>query len=94
MFASNTGEHMAKSTTFSVRLPEELREEVAKIAKAQNRSLAYVIKEAVEEYTTEKISYYNAIEEAIDNVKNGDTIEGDEFFAKLDRLRNRHKKVA
>lgn len=85
---------MAKSTTFSVRLPEELRDEIAKIAQKENRSLAYVIKEAVEEYASEKTAYYNAIEEAIEAVKNGNTIEGDAFFAKLDSLKNRHKKVA
>lgn len=85
---------MAKNNTFSIRLPEELRIEVEKIAKVQNRSLSYIIKEAVEEYMAEKIRYYNAIDEALNDVANGKTIEGDEFLEKLDRLRNRNKKVA
>jgi predicted transcriptional regulator len=90
----NTGEHMTKTSTFSVRLPDELRQEVAKIAQKQKRSSAFIIKEAVEEYVAEKIAYYNAIDEALEDVANGKTISGDEFFSKLNGLRNRNKKVA
>ncbi len=79
MFIANTGEHMAKSTTFSVRLPEELRDEIAKIAQKENRSLAYVIKEAVEEYASEKIAYYNAIEEGLKDFEDGNIITQEEF---------------
>lgn len=79
MFIANTGEHMAKNNTFSVRLPDELREEVEKIAKAQNRSLAYVIKEAVEEYAAEKIAYYDAIEEGLKDIEEGNIVSQEEF---------------
>ena len=71
---------MAKSTTFSVRLPEELRDEIAKIAQKENRSLAYVIKEVVEEHESVTTAYYKSMEEAIDAVKNGNTLDGEAFF--------------
>ncbi len=51
--------------TFSVRLPEELRQEVDAFAKATRRSRSFIVKEAIEAHLAERRAYLAAIDEAI-----------------------------
>ena len=55
---------MASSETFSVRLPAETRRELEEYAKAEKRSSAFIVKEAVEAHLAERRVYLAAIEEA------------------------------
>jgi predicted transcriptional regulator len=73
--------------TFSIRLPDELREEVDKIAASSKRSRAFIIKEAVEAYVDERRTYQAAIDEAIIEADKGVFISGEKVFAWLDELR-------
>jgi len=73
--------------TFSIRLPDDLRAEVDKIAESTKRSRAFIIKEAVEAYVDERRAYRAAIEEAIIEADKGVFISGEKVFAWLDELR-------
>lgn len=68
---------MPDSTTFSVRLPDDLRREVDELAKATKRSRSFVVKEAVETYMEDRRAYLEAIGEAIKEADKGVFISGD-----------------
>jgi predicted transcriptional regulator len=51
--------------TFSVRIPDDLRQEVDALAKANRRSRSFLVKEALQAYVDEQRTYREAIEEAI-----------------------------
>lgn len=76
-----------KTETFSVRLPSEMREYIAQMAEAQNRSQSYIIKEAVSAYIENQEAYYAAIEEARKDVEAGRVVSGEEVFAWLKELK-------
>ncbi|MBA3448522.1 MAG: CopG family transcriptional regulator [Pseudaminobacter sp.] len=65
------------SSTFSVRLPNDLRTEVDQFATLTKRSRSFVVKEAVEAYMQEQRDYLAAIDEAIEEADKGVFISGD-----------------
>ena len=71
--------------TFSVRLPDDLRAEVDKMAEATKRSRAFIIKEAVEAYVDEHRAYLAAIDEAIIEADKGVFISGEKVLAWLEQ---------
>ena len=73
--------------TFSVRLPDDLKAEVEKIAAATRRSRAFIVKEAVAAYVDEQRAFMTAIDEAIIEADKGVFISGDKVFAWLEELR-------
>lgn len=73
--------------TFSVRLPDDLRAEVDRMAQASQRSRAFIIKEAVEAYVEERRAYKMAIQDALAEADKGVFISGDKIHAWLDDLR-------
>ncbi|MBN9242924.1 MAG: CopG family ribbon-helix-helix protein [Mesorhizobium sp.] len=52
-------------TTFSIRIPDDLRREVDALAKANKRSRSFLVKEALQAYVDEQKAYRDAIKEAI-----------------------------
>jgi predicted transcriptional regulator len=73
--------------TFSVRLPEDLKAEVEKIAVATRRSRAFIVKEAVAAYVDEHRAYKAAVQEALAEADKGVFISGEAIHAWLDELR-------
>jgi predicted transcriptional regulator len=65
------------SATFSVRLPDDLRQEVDDFAKATKRSRSFVVKEAVAAYMQEQKAYLAAIDEALAEADRGVFISGE-----------------
>jgi predicted transcriptional regulator len=65
------------ATTFSVRLPADLREAVDDYARATNRSRAFVIKEAVVGFMEEQSAYMAAIDEALIEADKGVFVSGE-----------------
>lgn len=51
--------------TFSVRIPDDLRKEVDALARANKRSRAFLVKEALQAYVDEQKAHRDAIAEAI-----------------------------
>lgn len=72
--------------TFSVRLPDDLRAQVDRLAESQKRSRAFIIKEAVEAYVADQQAYETAISEALTEADKGKFISADKTFAWLDQL--------
>lgn len=64
-------------STFSVRLPDDLRREVDQLAKVTKRSRAYVVKEAVTAYMEEQRAYLAAIDEALGEAESGAFVSGE-----------------
>ncbi|WAC49680.1 ribbon-helix-helix domain-containing protein [Asticcacaulis sp. SL142] len=77
----------AKADTFSVRLPDDLKAEITRIAEATQRSRAFVIKEAVAAYVEDHRAYKAAIQEAIAEADKGVFISGEKVMAWLEELR-------
>ncbi len=71
--------------TFSVRLPEDLRQEVDRLAETQQRSRAFIIKEAVEAYVAEQHAYELAIKEALIEADKGVFVSGEKALAWLEQ---------
>jgi predicted transcriptional regulator len=65
------------SATFSVRLPDDLRQAVDDYARATNRSRAFVIKEAVSGFMEEQSAYLAAIDEALAEGDEGGYVSGE-----------------
>lgn len=57
--------------TFSIRLPDDLRAEVDRIAAHNKRSRAFIIKEAVEAYIEDRRTYHTAVEAALAEADKG-----------------------
>jgi predicted transcriptional regulator len=65
------------ASTFSVRLPEDLRKAVDDYARATNRSRAFVVKEAVAGFMEEQSAYMAAIDEALIEADKGVFVSGE-----------------
>jgi predicted transcriptional regulator len=64
--------------TFSVRIPDGLRQEVDALAKANRRSRSFLVKEALQAYVDEQKAYREAIEDAIREAdESGEFISGE-----------------
>jgi predicted transcriptional regulator len=65
------------ASTFSVRLPEDLRKAVDDYAHATKRSRAFVVKEAVAGFMEEQSAYLAAIDEALAEGDEGGYVSGE-----------------
>lgn len=74
--------------TFSIRLPDDLRAEIDRIAEATQRSRAFIIKEAVEAYIAEQRAYDQAIQEALVEANKGVFVSGKRVQQWLRDLQN------
>ena len=71
------------STLVSIRLPDDLRQEVDEFARLSKRSRSFVVKEAVAAYMEEQRAYMAAIDEAIVEADKGIFISGEKISAWL-----------
>jgi len=62
--------------TFSVRIPDDLRQEVDALARANKRSRSFLVKEVLQAYVDEQKAYREAIEAAIREADEGIFISG------------------
>ena len=73
----------AKAATFSVRLPDNLKTAVAKLAATGKRSRAFIVKEAVAAYVDERRAWLDAIDEALTEADRGVFVSGEAVAAWL-----------
>src|SRR5438552_1453620 len=66
--------------TLSVRLPNELRQEVDLLAAHTKRSRSFIIKEAVEAYVQDHRDHLAAIDAALIEVKSGNSHSSEQVF--------------
>ena len=81
-----------KSDTISVRLPEDLKLEVARLAIATKRSRAHIVKEAVAAYVEDERDYQAAIDEALREADEGVFVSGEAAIAWLKSIGTAHEK--
>ncbi|HEY5598466.1 MAG TPA: ribbon-helix-helix protein, CopG family [Kiloniellales bacterium] len=72
--------------TFSVRLPDELRSEVDRLAVLTKRSRSFIVKEAVAAYVEDRRDYLKAIDEAVQEADKGIFVSGEAAFKWLDSI--------
>lgn len=65
------------SSLVSVRLPNDLRDEVDRFARMSKRSRSFVVKEAVAAYMEEQRAYREAIDEALAEADKGLFVSGE-----------------
>lgn len=66
--------------TFSVRLPDELKAEVDRLATMTKRSRSFIVKEAVAAYMHERTAYMRELDEAMQSAASGVGHSGDQIF--------------
>ncbi|MEX0404113.1 CopG family ribbon-helix-helix protein [Aquibium sp. LZ166] len=64
------------SSLVSVRLPDDLRQQVDDLARLTKRSRSFVVKEAVASYLEERRQYLDAIDEAVREADKGVFVSG------------------
>ena len=74
----------AKAETFSVRLPEDIKQQVDALARLSKRSRSFIVNEAVAAYLHDRADYIRELDEAVKNVESGIGHSGDQIFAWLD----------
>jgi predicted transcriptional regulator len=72
--------------TFSVRLPDDLRHEVDRLAALSKRSRSFIVKEAVAAYVEDQRDYLKAIDEALQEADQGTFVSGEAAFKWLDSI--------
>ena len=80
---------MPKTTTLTVRLPEEVKGRLEKLAAATDRTKAYLATRAIEEYLNAQEWQISAIEEAVQAADRPDA-----EFTEHEQLRARFEKDA
>lgn len=75
-----------KADTFSVRLPDDLKAGVARLAALTKRSRAFIVKEAVAAYVEEHRAYLEAVDQALVEADKGVFVSGEAVFAWLGSL--------
>lgn len=69
---------MAESTTITIRLSQELKERLDRLAEATNRSKSYLAAEAVAAYLDANAWQIEAIRQAVEKADAGGPFVGDE----------------
>jgi predicted transcriptional regulator len=72
------------SSTFSVRLPDDLRQAVDNYAKLTQRSRAFIVKEAVAGFMEDQEAYLAAIDEGLIEADKGVFVSGEAVFEWLE----------
>lgn len=76
----------AKADTFSIRLPDDLKQDVARLATATRRSRAFIVKEAVAAYVEDHRDYLTAIDQAVAEADKGEFVSEEKALAWLRSL--------
>lgn len=72
---------MSQSKPFSVRLADEVKNDVDRLAELTNRSRSYVINEAARRYAAERLAYLKELNEAVASIDTRPTYAADDVIA-------------
>ena len=73
-----------RMSTFSVRLPEPLKNDLDKLAQMTKRSRAHLVKEAVAAYVADQQAYIKELLEAKADAESGELHSREQIFAWMD----------
>lgn len=74
---------MAATTTITVRIPEETKAKLEKIAEANRRSLSYTAAEAIEAYVEIELPIIEGILRGLEDVEAGRVVSHEEAMAEI-----------
>ena len=77
---------MAASTTMTIRITPELKEKLARLARATDRSSSYLAGEAVAAYVDNEWPIVEGILAAMEDVRAGNTVSHDEVVAEMNAI--------
>ena len=77
---------MADSTTLTVRLPTELKAQLARLADHTKRKQSFLGMEAIAAYVARELAIVEAIERGRADVRAGRTVSNDEAFRQVDEI--------
>lgn len=70
-----------KTDTFSVRLPEDIKQQVDDIARLTKRSRSFIVKEAITSYVTSRQDYIKELDEAVKSAESGVGHSSEQIFS-------------
>jgi predicted transcriptional regulator len=70
-----------KAETFSVRLPDEVKQQIDQLARLTKRSRSFIVKEAVECYIRDRAAYLRDLDAAVASAESGGGHSGEQIFA-------------
>jgi predicted transcriptional regulator len=81
-----------KDITISARVPEELGQQVDRLAAAANRNRSWVVEEALRAYLAKEVQFLEAVERGIEAYKRGDVLDHAEVVALFEQRRQLEQK--
>lgn len=76
----------ALSDPITLRLPVDILADIEKIAETADRSRSWVIVRALKYYLINEGADVLDIRQGLEQIKNGETVDAEAFFAELDQL--------
>ena len=77
---------MSKSAVITARVDEDTLRLVDRVAKAQGRTRAWFVANAVQRFAEAEAGYLAFVQEGIDALDRGDSVPHDEVMAELDGM--------
>jgi predicted transcriptional regulator len=82
---------MAKETTISTRVTEELAEKIDRLSEQLGRTRSWILHEALETYIASKLEFIDAIQEGLQDLEQGQVVDHAKMMADWSRRRNNHR---
>lgn len=73
------------TTTMTIRLPEEVKDKLGRLARATRRTPSFVAGEAIAAYVAREAAIVEGIEQGLDDLKAGRLVDHDEAMARIAR---------
>ena len=80
---------MKAEVSISAKVPEELSQQVDRLAAATRRNRSWIVEEALRLYLTQELEFLEAVEEGIREMEAGDVVDHAEVLDDWDRHRAR-----
>jgi predicted transcriptional regulator len=82
---------MAKETTISTRVTEELAEKIDRLSEQLGRTRSWIFHEALETYIASELEFIEAIQEGLQDLEQGQVVDHAEVVADWSHRRNHHR---
>jgi predicted transcriptional regulator len=84
---------MARSTTLSIRVAPEVKEQLDRLAKASRRTQSFLAGEAIAEFVARETEILQGVEEGREDFRTGNTVSHEEAMAMFEATIARHAKA-
>lgn len=80
---------MAKETTISTRVTEELVEKIDRLSEHLGRTRSWILNEALESYIASELEFIDAVQEGLQDLTQGQVVDHAEVVADWSRRRDK-----